>query len=151
MVSYCCVGLLFNVAKRPSIVLHLSHSICANNSRNCRPFLPSQLFYLMIAICSACGILYDSKIVFTSSLKFMSSLYLCSASQLNVGCFIMGPPSLDTTFCVLSATATVMVCTAAIVASATACVIASLVFVCCLAIIHICTLSAYVCLYDFYS
>ena len=71
--------------------------------------------------------LYDLKICFTSSLKFLSSLYLSSASQLNVGYFIAG---LNPTFCVLCAPATAMACIAALVASATACAIASLVFVC---------------------
>ena len=80
--------------------------------------------------------------------QFLSSLYLSSASQVNVGCYIMTPPSLGPAFCVLSAPATAMACIAALVASATAYVITSLVFVCSLAIVHMCTLSAYVLLYE---
>ena len=96
--------------------------------------------------------LYNLKILFTSSLKFLSSLYLSSAFQLNVGCFIMCPPYLGSTFCVFSALATAMAYFTALVASATACTTASLAFVCLLAIICICTLSVYVCLYEtFYS
>ena len=113
--------------QRSSILLHLSWSICVNHSRNCSPFLPGQFF--MIAICSACGMLYNLRILFNSSLKFLSSLYLSSASQLNVGFFIMGLPSLGPTFCILSALATAMACTSALVASASACTIATLVFV----------------------
>ena len=92
----------------------------------------------MIAICSAYGMLYNLKILFTCSLKFfLSSLHLSSASRLNVGCFIMGLPSLGPAFCVLSAPATVMACIAALVSSVTACAIASLVFVCSISIIYV--------------
>ena len=73
----------------------------------------------MIAICSACGMLYDLKILFTSSLKFLSSLHLSSASRLNVGCFIMGVPSLGPTLCVPSDLETAMACIAALVTSVT--------------------------------
>ena len=73
--------------------------------------------------------LYNLKILFTSSLKFLSSLYLSSASLLNVGCFFKGPPSLSPPFCVLSAPATAMSCIAALVALDTTCAIASSVFV----------------------
>ena len=45
------------VVKRLSIVLHLSYSVCFNYFRNCGPFLPNQFF--MIAISSACGMLYN--------------------------------------------------------------------------------------------
>ena len=129
MVSlYCGLNVLFDVVKRTSIVL-LSQ------------------FY-MIAICFACGMLYNLKILFFSSLKFLSSLYLSSVSQLNVGCFLMGPPSLGPAFCVLSALTIAMTYIVALVASATACTIASLVLVCSLAIVCKCTLSAYVSLYE---
>ena len=82
----------------------------------------------MIANCSACGMLYNLKILFTSSLKFLTSLYLSSVSQLKVHCFIKGPHSHGPTFCVLYAPATAMACIAALVASATVCAIASLAF-----------------------
>ena len=78
--------------------------------------------------------LYDLKILFSSSLKFFSSLYLLSASHLKVGCFIAGPPTLGPTFCVLYAPAVAMTCIADLVASTTACTIASLIVVCSLAI-----------------
>ena len=102
----------------------------------------------MIAIFSLLGVQYNLKVLFAFNLKFLSSLYLFCASQLNVDCFIMGLPSMGPAFCVLSAAATARVCIAAFVASATACTIASLAFVCLLAIICICTLSAYVCLHE---
>ena len=74
MVSlYCGLHLLFNVVHRPSIVIHLSSSVWVNVSRNCRPFLPSQSF--MIAIFSVCAVLYDLNMLFTSNMKFLSSLY----------------------------------------------------------------------------
>ena len=85
-------------------------------------FLPSRFF--MIANYSVCDILYNLKILFTSSLKFWSLLYLSSASQLEVDCFITGLPSLGPTFCILSSPATVMACIAALVAPGTACTIA---------------------------
>ena len=145
MVSlYCGLNLLFNVVKSPSIVLHLPCSICVNNSRNCKPLLSSQFF--MIAVCSTCGMLYNFKILFTSSLRFLSPLHFSFTSQLNVGCSIMGPPSLGPKFCVLSALTRAMTCIAAHVASATGCAIASLVYVCSIIIICLCTLSAYFCL-----
>ena len=76
---------------------------------------------------------------------------MSSASQLNVGCFIMGLPSLEAAFCVLSVMAIAMACIVAFVASATAYTIAALVFVCSLAIICLCTLSAYVCLHETFT
>ena len=151
MVSlYCGLHLLLNVVKRPSFVSNISCSICVNDSRNGRPFLPSQFF--MSAIYSACGMLYSKKILFTSSLRFLNLLYLSSDSQLNVWCFFTCLPNLGFTFCVLSTLVTGMTCIAALVASATACDIASLAFACSFPIICICTLFAYVCLYEtFYS
>ena len=147
MVSLCCgLNLLFNVVKSPSL---------------CYIFLVSSVLmilgivglfclasFFMSAICSACAMLCNLKILFTSGLTFLSSLYLSSASLFNVGCLIMGLPSLGPAFCFLSALATGMACIAALVASATAFAIASLVFICSLATICICTLSAYVCLYE---
>ena len=79
MVSlYCCLNVLFNVVNGPSIVLHLSYSIFVNDSRNCMPVLHCQFF--MIALCSACGILYNLKILFTYRPNFLSLLYFSSAS-----------------------------------------------------------------------
>ena len=45
----------------------------------------------MIATFSVCGVLYDFNTYFTSNLMFSSSLYLSSAFQLNVCCFITFP------------------------------------------------------------
>ena len=123
---HCGLNLLFNVVKKHSIMLHLS--IFVDDSRNCRPCLHSHFF--IISICSTCGMLFDLKILFTSSLKFLSSLHLSSPSQLNVGCFITGPPILGPTFCILSALATAMARIAALVASATACIICICLFTC---------------------
>ena len=113
-------------------MLHLSCYICVKDSINCKPFLPSQFF--IIANCSVCGMSYNLKILFTSSLKFLCLLYLSSASQLKVGCFILGLPSLGPTFCVLSVLVTAIACIAVHVASAIPCANASLAFVCSLAI-----------------
>ena len=140
---YCGLNLLFNVVRRPSIVLHLSFSICVNDSRNYRLFLPSH-FYDCYLFCLWHAIWFCLPLVW----KFLSSLHLSSTSQLNMGCSIMGLPGLGTAFCVLSAPATTMTCIAVLVTSATACANASLVFVSSLATLCICTLSAYVFLYE---
>ena len=68
----------------------------------------------MTAISSACGLLYDLKILFTYSLKFLNLLYLSSASPLNVGCLIMHQPSVGPVFCFPSALATPMACIVAL-------------------------------------
>ena len=55
-------------------------------------------------------------------MKFLTSLYLSSASQLNVACFMMSLPISSTTFCflsLLSILAATMACTAALAALAT--------------------------------
>ena len=67
---------------------HLSCYVLDNVYKNCRLFLLSQFF--TSTIFSVCCMLYDLNTLFTSNLNFLSSLYLSSASQLNVGCFIMG-------------------------------------------------------------
>ena len=59
-----------------------------NDSINCSPFLPSQIF--TIANCSVWGVLYVINMIFTSNLKVLSLLYLSSASQMKVGCFMAG-------------------------------------------------------------
>ena len=105
----------------------------------------------MIAISSTCGMPYNLKILFTSSMKFLSSLYLSSASQFNVGYFILGLPSLHPALCVPSALARAMANITSLVASTTPCTVASFTFVCSLAIICICTHSAYVCLYETFT
>ena len=81
------LNLLLNAVNRPTIVLHLSCSVCVQVSMNCRPFLPSHFF--IIANCSVCWVLYNLKILFTTSLKFLSLLYLSSSSQLILCCFIL--------------------------------------------------------------
>ena len=122
------------MVNRPPIVLHLSFSVWVNVSKNCRPCLPSQCF--IIATFSLCGMLYDLNTLFTSNLKCLRSLYLSSASQLNMGYFTTGSPILGLTFCVppclvlFTALGTAMVCTATLVASAAACTSASAIFVC---------------------
>ena len=45
---YCGLNLLFNAVKRSSVVLYFSSSVCVNVSKNCRPFLPRQLFMIVI-------------------------------------------------------------------------------------------------------
>ena len=55
MVSlYCGLNLLFHAIKRPSIVLHLTCSICVNDSRNCRPFLLSHFLWLLSLLLEVC-------------------------------------------------------------------------------------------------
>ena len=39
------LNLVLNVVNKPYLVLHLSRSVCINDSMNWRPFLPNQLFY----------------------------------------------------------------------------------------------------------
>ena len=90
--------------------------------------------------------LYNLKILLTSSLKFLSSLYLSSASPAEIGLFHLGP-----TFCALSAPGTAMACIAALVAFTTAWAIASLAFVCSLAIMFKCIISVYVCLCETFT
>ena len=64
----------------------------------------------------------------------MVPLYLSSASQLKLGCFIAGPPILGpTTICGLSAVDAAIACIAAFVTSATAFAIVSLAITCSLA------------------
>ena len=113
-------------------------------------FCLANILWLLSVLLVACCTFW--KIMFTSTLKFLSSLYLLSsASQLNVGCFMIGLPSLVPMFCVLSALATAMACIDLVV-SATTCTIGSFASVCSFTIICIYTLSAYVCLYEtFYS
>ena len=84
---------------RPSVVLHLSFSAWINISGNCRPFLLSQFF--VIVIFSFCGMVYDLKTMFASNLKFLVHC-ICPLSQLNVGCFIMDSTILGPIFCIPS-------------------------------------------------
>ena len=87
MVSlYCGV----NVLNIPSVVSHFSCFACVSVSNNCNLFLHSLFF--IIAIFSGSGTLYNLNILFTSSLKFLSSFYLYFYVQLNVGCCITGSP-----------------------------------------------------------
>ena len=87
MVSlYCGLNLLFNVVKRPSIVLHISCLVCVNDSRNCRPFLPSQFLWLLSVLLVACYIIWRYSLPLVWS--FLAHFTWSSASQLNVGCFI---------------------------------------------------------------
>ena len=48
------LNVLLNVVNKLSMELNLSLSVCINDSMNCRPFLPSQFFFIT-AKCSACG------------------------------------------------------------------------------------------------
>ena len=59
--------------------------------------------FFIITICSAYGMLYNLKILFTSSLKFFEFIVTCCLlpSWMWDG-FIMGPPSLGPAFCALS-------------------------------------------------
>ena len=100
--------------------------------KKCSPFLPNQFF--SVANCSVCGILYIDKMLFTSQSKCFSSLYLSSASQLKVGCFMAGPSILGpAVHCHLFVGATAIVCIATLVASSTALAITSLTVACSLA------------------
>ena len=79
--------------------------------------------------------LYDVIIFFISNLKFLSSLYLLSASVLKLCCFIADQPILGpTTFCGLFAVAAAIACIATLVTCATAFAIATLVIACLFAI-----------------
>ena len=101
------LNLFVRILNKPSNMLHVPMSACVSNSMNCRPFLPNQVF--TIASCSAWGVLYVAKILLTSNLKFLNSLYLSSASELKLGCFIAGQPILGpAVLCGLSAVATVI-------------------------------------------
>ena len=75
--------------------------------------------------------------IFTSSMKFLSSVYLSFAPQSNVGCFMMGPLILGPLFSALAVPAADMTWITTLVASATACVMYSLIFVCLLAILFL--------------
>ena len=79
--------------------------------------------------------LYVANILFTSNLKFLCLLYLSSASQLKLGCFMAGLPILGhTMLCGLSDVAAAIACIAAFVDSTTALAIALFAIACSLAI-----------------
>ena len=103
----------------------LSCPVCGNVSKIVDSFYLAYFLLLLSVLLVAYYKIWD--ILFTYSLKFLSSLYLSSASQLNFGCFIMGLPSLDPTFCIPSAPAAIA-CIVTLAASATACAITSFVF-----------------------
>ena len=86
---YHGLNLSFSVLNSPSGVSHFSFSAWVSISNNCNPFVPKQL--LISAVFAISGISYGLKTLYTSSLKLFHSLYLSSMSQLNVGCFIIGP------------------------------------------------------------
>ena len=68
------------------------------------------------------------KTLLTSNLNVFGSLYLSSAFQSNVGCFMVGLPILGADMsCIFSAQASTMVWITILVASATALVIALLI------------------------
>ena len=68
------------------------------------------------------------KTLLTYNLNVFSLLYLSSAFQSNVGCFMVGPPIVvPDVLCILSAQAFTMVWIATLVASATALAIASFI------------------------
>ena len=91
------------------------------------PFFPTSFF--TITNCSTCGVLYVDKILFSSSWKVLSLLYLSSVSQLNVGCFMSGPPILGPAIvCGLSTAAAAMAWIAILVALATVLAMVSLCF-----------------------
>ena len=82
-------------------MLHLYFSASVNISKNYRPFLPSQFFFvfgggllLFFPFVACCKIQ-----TLTSHMKFLSSIYLSSASQLNMGCCMMGLPIMGNAFC----------------------------------------------------
>ena len=116
------LNLPFNVLNGPPAVSHFSCLHCVSVSNNCNPFLPSHFF--IIDIFSVSGVLCDLNILFTSRVKFFSSLYFSSVSQLNVGCFSMGMPTLGPTFCLVlfSELAAGMTCNTAFISLAVTCV-----------------------------
>ena len=130
------LNLLVRDLNRPSNVLHIAFSSFVRDSKNCRPFLPNQSLFFTTTNCSVCGVWYVDKMLFTSNQNVLSSLYLLSTSQLNIGCFmaglsILGPAML----CGLSAVAAVIACIATLVTSTTVLAIASLTITCSLAIL----------------
>ena len=123
---YWGLKLFDSVWNRPSNVLHVSFSSVINVSKYWRPFLPNQ--FLTIANLSACRVLYTDKTLLTSNLNVFSSLYLSSAFQSKVSCFMAGLSILGPDMsCVLSAQAPATVWIATLVASATALVITSFI------------------------
>ena len=125
MVSlYWSLNLLDSVLNRPTSVLHVSFP-AVRISKYCRPFLPNQI--LTSASLSVCGVLYVERILLTSTQNVFNSLYLSCTFQTNVGCFMVGPPTLGPyPLCILSAQASAIVCRAILMASAPALVIVSL-------------------------
>ena len=98
--------------------------------------------------------LYEANILFTSNLKFLSLLYLSSAFQLKLGCFIAGLPILGPTVLYgLSVVAEAIACIVTQVTSATAFANASLVIACSFAIFLFAFFQyfAYVCLYETFT
>ena len=116
------------MVNRSSILLYLYYSGWVNILKIVNLLCLTNLFFMGMLYS---GMLYDLNAIPTSKLKFMSCLYLSSASQVNVGSFIMGVPILGPAFCVPSclvlfyAPAVAMACTAALATSATACTISS--------------------------
>ena len=73
-------------------------------------------------------------------MKFLSSLYLPFASQLNVGCYMMGSLILGTAFYILSlfsVLTTAMACTATLAASTAAWAIACILVSCLVTIFNL--------------
>ena len=141
---YCSLNLLFNKINRPSVVLHLSCPAWVNVSSNCRLLLPSHFYYCYYF--HLWHVIGFENIVYLQSEVFMS-LYLSSAYQLNVGCFIRGSHIFGPPFCVpsclvlFSAPAASIAYTSHLAASVTVCAPASVFFVCWVAIFCICIIS----------
>ena len=129
MVSlYCDLNLLTCVLNRPSVMLHLSFSACVSVSTNCRPFLSSQFLLLLFFLFAACSKNYIVYLLY----EVFSSPYLSSASQLDMGCCMMGHTYLG--YCILCSIIVVCSCcshgctatlNASIVAWAILCIIVS--------------------------
>ena len=147
MVSLCCgLNLLFKLVKIPSVVLHLSCSTCVNDLGIVGlTYLANFRDYYLFCLWHTIYL----KTLFTFSLKFLSSLYLSTASQLNVGCFILGQPSLGLHFMFFLFQPQPWAVLLFLLLQTQFCTVATLVFVCSLAII--CSLFAYVCLYDTFT
>ena len=144
------LNLLVNISNKPSNVLNVSFSACVNDSMKCRSFQPNQ--FSAIAKCSFWCVLYVVNILLTSNLKVLSLLYLSSASQLKLGCFLAGLPILGPTMLFdLYAVATAIACIAALVTSATALAIASFPIDCSLAIVNFDLFIVYVCLNETFT
>ena len=132
----CCgQNLLFMASNRPSIILPLFCYICWRVSRNCRSCLPSQV--LLICPFSVWFALDALNILFTSNVKFLSSLYLPAEPQFNVGWFKVGVPSLEhvpvhllLTPVMLSPTAVTMICTVAFATFTASCAMACIIAAC---------------------